>query len=345
MHSGIELSRSRHLAPFAFAFCFMPPMLTACSSSSSSSDAGNTPSNILITDDSNYIATSSLAISTVKTKPGADLSISWDKLTTNLLCSNLDPTTAINSVNLLGVTLSKEDIQKDLGAGDLPAKNVPTYFNFTVASSNTSTSAKLSDFKFGTNPIQLDLDYTTHPNDTLTYLLLFAKGTKTGYGNQSMLFLEPTDGEANTSVAAPAGCPAGSDPILTFSADIKGRTKVSAPIAAPWVVDWHQITKDGWGNDVIYVKVDSLFVAHYDMTLDQLQNRVREMEDIATAKYKIDLSKVAGVKTADLATAVEVTSGKNFSGFTPTDGVWALALECSKCYVPAPIVVAILNPS
>jgi len=345
MHSGIELSISRHLATFTFVFCFVPPLLADCSSSNSSSDAGTTQSTIFITDDSNYIATSSLAISTVKTKPGADLSISWDKLTTNLLCSNLDPTTAINSVNLLEVTLSKEDIQKDLGAGDLPAKNVPTYFNFTVASSNTSTSAKLSDFKFGTNPIQLDLDYTTHPNDTLTYLLLFAKGTKTGYGNQSMLFLEPTDGEANTSVAAPAGCPAGSDPILTFSADIKGRNKVSAPIAGPWVVDWHQITKDGWGNEVIYVKVDGLFVAHYDMTLDQLQNRVREMEDIATAKYKIDLSKVAGVKTADLATAVEVTSGKNFSGFTPTDGVWALALECSKCYVPAPIVVAILNPS
>jgi hypothetical protein len=93
------------------------------------------------------------------------------------------------------------------------------------------------------------------------------------------------------------------------------------------------------------VKVDSLFVAHYDMTLDQLQNRVREMEDIATAKYKIDLSKVLGSTTADLSKAEDVTSGKTFSGFTPTDGVWALALECSTCYVPAPIVVAILNPS
>ena len=42
---------------------------------------------------------------------------------------------------------------------------------------------------------------------------------------------------------------------------------------------------------------------------------------------------------------VKTDGGQAFTGFTDTDGLWVVALECSKCYLPAPIAVAVLNPT
>jgi hypothetical protein len=47
---------------------------------------------------------------------------------------------------------------------------------------------------------------------------------------------------------------------------------------------------------------------------------------------------------ADLSEA-KTDSGQAFGGFNQTDGLWVFALECSKCYLPAPVAVTILNPT
>ena len=339
MFVGIEPSRSRRLATFIFAFCFVPPLLAACSSSSSKSDAG--ASNILIQDKNNYQVTkSSLAIPHVQTPPGADLSISWTTLSTDLLCHAVTPATDINKVYFLEmVGLTETEIQDELGANTLDPSNVDRIGAYTVDSTNPSTSVHLSDFS-GISPAS---DYI-ESSDKI-YMLLFAHGTTVGAGNRSLLFLDPTEGSTNNSVTAPEGCPSIGSPILTFEADITNPTPVSVPISDPSVVvDWSNMTKDGFGNAVVFKTIDSLLLGHYDMTLAELQTRLRDMESIATSIYKITIPKGSGAKSAELSTALEETSNEKFPGFT-TDGVWALALECSVCPVPAPVVVAILNPS
>ena len=45
----------------------------------------------------------------------------------------------------------------------------------------------------------------------------------------------------------------------------------------------------------------------------------------------------------DLAGAKDA-GGVAFPGFTQTDGVWALALLCSTCQVPAPVALTIIHP-
>ena len=56
--------------------------------------------------------------------------------------------------------------------------------------------------------------------------------------------------------------------------------------------------------------------------------------------------KLADGKTADLSTATDRASGAAFPGFNrPETGTWMLALTCSKCQNPAPVVLTILQPA
>jgi hypothetical protein len=57
-----------------------------------------------------------------------------------------------------------------------------------------------------------------------------------------------------------------------------------------------------------------------------------------------DLPLTAG-RTADLALATDRASGAPFPGFDrPDAGIWMLALTCSRCQTPAPVVLTILAP-
>ncbi len=336
MNFGIGLSRSHRGAAFIVASLFVPPLLASCGSSTGTTP----PTGTVIKDENNYTATSSLAIPRVQTTPGADLTICWDGITKDLLCHPVSAAADIDSVNFLQVLdLSEDSIQATLGAGQDFTRNVQTISNYTVdhTVSPPSTCATLAAFpKLGSDQTLVPAqDYVAGPN--LTYMLLFANGTVAGSGSRSMMFLEPTAGSTNVTVAAPDGCG-----ILDFTATISS-LPVAIPAAGPWVVDWSQLKHDGLDNTVIYQRIDSLLLGYYGgMTVADLQARFLDLQIMANPLYQIALAD--GVKSADLATA-KSASGEAFPGFNQTSGVWAVALMCSSCKVPAPIAVAILNPT
>ena len=76
-------------------------------------------------------------------------------------------------------------------------------------------------------------------------MLLFAKGTRPGVGARAMVFVKPTAASVNTRVDARTGCG-----LLQFSADFSTASGLGMPPAAPWVIDWRNVTKDGQGNPI-----------------------------------------------------------------------------------------------
>jgi len=110
------------------------------------------------------------------------------------------------------------------------------------------------------------------------------------------------------------------------------------------VVDWSALTKDGVGVGVVFQNISSLRLAYYPgYDTAKLAENALNYDRIAGATYyKADVA--GGERGADLA-EVKTDSGQVFAGFTETNGLWVIALECSKCYLPAPIAVAILNPT
>jgi hypothetical protein len=175
--------------------------------------------------------------------------------------------------------------------------------------------------------------------DGFTYLVLLSKGIAPGVGARTMVFLKPTASSTNTRVDVSPGCG-----LLTFSADLSTLTKLPVPAAAPWILDWRDIMRDGNGNEPPFDSIDGVTIGFYaGMAAADLQARIFDIELIATSLYDIKLT--AG-RTADLSTATDRASGAAFPGFDRAEtGTWLLALTCSRCQSPAPVVLTILQPA
>lgn len=343
MHYGTRLVRSTRcfLAAIATVSLFS---VVACESTNSDKDAGGGGGlgNIVIKDQNNYKATSTLTIPRVQTAAGQDLKICWSEMKTDFLCHSLAPATDIDSLSFLQVqNRTEEQVEGDLGAGKSFAKYVvPRVYHADQAPS--STCANLSSFALDptTTPPQSPVipaqDYLV--SSSKVYMILFSTGTKLGAGSKSMLFIEPSSSSTVTTVNAVAD----SCSILDFKADITSPTPIQVPAAGPFVVDWSSLTKDGMQNEVLFTDIDGLQLGFYkDATPASLQAKFLDMDRTAEPFYELALS--GDEKKANLTSAV-TSDGKKFAGFTQTNGIWAVALRCSTCEVPAPIALAILNP-
>ena len=74
---------------------------------------------------------------------------------------------------------------------------------------------------------------------------------------------------------------------------------------------------------------------------DNFEKTLGQWIDSSEHRKNLLLSKATRVGIASAKDA----SGKPFAGFASSDGVWAVALMCSTCQVPAPIALAVLNPT
>jgi hypothetical protein len=321
----------------------------ACESTDPTDDGGGrVKGNIVIRQENNYKATSSLSIPRVPTAPQADLKICWTAMQKDFLCHAIAPATEINSLTFVQLDdYTQKQVEDDLGAGrSFSDKVAGTPMKYFVDNASGSTCANLSKFADNpsTSPPKDPLvpaeDYTADP--TKTYMVLFSTGKTLGTGAKSMVFLEPTAGSTVASVDALAD----SCDVLKFNADITSPSPVSVPTSGPsWIVDWSQIKTDGLGNEVFFVDIDGLQLAYFDnFTVADLQKKFLDLDRSDTYTSFYELAIKDGVTSADLASATSAKDGK-FSGFTRNNGVWALALRCSTCQLPAPIVLAILNPS
>jgi hypothetical protein len=307
-------------------------LLTACGDATHTDDARG---NVLLLDENNYRTTATLAIPTVETTAATDADICWSNVINDLQCHPVSATADLDNVSLLRVShLSPSQVQGRVAEGTLSQSDVAGYVDFHT--DHSTTCAKLSQLSFFGTVIDVPSQYIE--SDDYTYLLLFAKGTTPGQGARTMMFLKPTAGSTNTKIDAPTGCG-----MLDFSADLSSLTKLSVPAAAPWILDWRDITRDGQGNAVPFSKIDGVTIGFYaGLTAADLQARIFDIELIATALWDV---KLAGGRTADLSTAIDRASGAPFAGFDRAEtGTWMLALTCSRCQNPAPVVLTILQP-
>jgi hypothetical protein len=308
-------------------------VLTACGESTSPMTGSE--GNVILRDENNYTSTSTLTIPSVQTVSGADIQICWDGLAKDILCHDMNPAMEIGNVTLLRVlsNFTKSQIEAEMAVGALGVEDLRS--NFTFLTRGTSTCAMLTQFGFQTTLAMPAQDYVEGADK---YMLLFATGTTPGSGARTMLFLEPMAASTNTTATAPDGCN-----ILDFQADVASRQRLTIPTAGPWVLDWSQLTKDGIGGKVQFDYIDSVLLGFYEgMTVADLETRFVDLDRIATSIYRMAVPR--NKRSVNLAEAKD-DSGQMFPGFTrTTSGVWAVAVLCSKCQIPAPVALAILQP-
>jgi hypothetical protein len=305
----------------------------ACGGDNNGGDSGST-ANARITDAANYKVVSTLDIPSFKVKAGADLRVCWPDLNTDLLKHTISATADITHVSWGQIKgLTEADIEQQFAVGTFDDRKLSIYRDFIIPT-DKPTCANLTQFKLGASVLDPAVDFK--PMAGYTYMLMWAEGLDPGVGVKTMCFLEPDDTSNVEEVTAPQG-----KDILTFVADLTTPQKVDIPAAGPWVIDWSGLTKDAFGQEVVYANLDSIFLAHYDMTVADLEARALDFELIADAQYRAKIP--VGTKQIDLATAKK-DDGTAFSGFTSTSGFWGVAIMCSKCQIPAPVSVSVLNP-
>jgi hypothetical protein len=304
----------------------------ACGSSGTPTGNGAV-GNVVIEDANNYSSTSGLNIPVVETKAASDLSISWDGITQDLLCHTAG---SIDNVAFLRIgNMSQAQVEDKLAKGQLTSNQVTTYREFHTAG---ATSTMLSALSFGQPKLDPTTDYVVATGTQ--YLLLFAHGLTLGVGAQSMVFISPSATSNVTTVAAPNPC--GSTNFLSFTANLS-TMPVSIPTAGPWKIDWSQVTKDNFGAklDFSLTNLDKVEVGFFQGKQPaDIQADFLNVEKNATSLYTYAVP--AGQKYIDLMSTP--TSGGAFPGFASTDGTWAVAVLCTSCQVPAPVVFSILQP-
>jgi hypothetical protein len=308
------------------------PLLAGCGSSGTTDEARG---NVLLADEHNYKTTASIDVPVVETS-ATDLDICWTNVATDIQCHPVSATGDLDNVSLLRIShLTETSVETALAEGTLTQAQVAGYLEYRT--DHVNTCAKLSQMSFVGTKIDVISEYVDDPK--WTYLLLFSKGTTPGLGARAMTFIKPTAASTNTMVTAPSGCG-----LLDFSADLHTLTNLPVPTAGPWVVDWRDITHDSQGNPVPFERIDGVTVGFYaGMTPTDLEMKIFDIELIATNLWDL---KLKSGRTADLALATDRASGAAFTGFDRAEtGTWMLALTCSRCQTPAPILLTILAPT
>jgi hypothetical protein len=319
-------------------------MITASALVFASACGGETPAmtgpkgNVVIEDGNNYTANSTLTIPSVTTASGADLMVCWDAIMKDILCHDVSATADIDNVAFLQIpNMSKPQVQAKLANGTLDEALVKIYrdhhVDHTVAP--PQTCANISSFSLGTM-LMPATDYVEAADKT--YMLLFAHGTTPGVGARTMTFLDPSAASTVMKVDAPDGC---SSNILDFVAMLG--LPLEIPTAGPWQLDWSKISHDSMGSDVLFSKLDKVLVGFYQgKTPADIETNFLDIEITATALYEVAVPQ--GAKYVDLKDAKLRGGTTPFPGFGQTDGVWMAAVTCSKCQVPAPVALVILDP-
>lgn len=317
------------------ALMLAPALVVACG-------GGNTPQDkplaVALKDANNYTSTSHLNIPKVPTKAGADLNVCWDGITKDILCHDITTGNTIDNVAFLQIpNMNEATASEKLAAGQLDPNIVMVYGDYHTAGAS-SKCVNLSQLKLGGKVIAPATDYVAASNKI--YMMLFATGTTPGIGARSMVFLEPSDTETNTTVMAPDGC---SSNILDFMATLGQATTISATDSTKWTVGWSDVTKDSFGNTIPFSHLKRVLLGFYQgKSVSDLQTHFLDIQQTATTMYEVAV--VPGDKFVDLKDAKVQGGTTAFPGFTQTDGTWMVAVMCDDCQLPAPPILSVLMP-
>jgi hypothetical protein len=344
MSAGLNCSVRRGGAGLFLLSLAMTPLLVAC--------GGGTPAatgpkgNVVFEDVNNYTSQTSLMIPKVTTASGADLMVCWSSLQKDLLCHDITAPGGTNGIDNVGFAqirnVPQADVADQLAVGQFDDNLANVYGDFYTSQAPGSTCAMLSQFKLGEFVVPATDYVAPAANQTITYMLVFTTGTAPAVGAKSMLFLEPSTTSTVTTVNAVDAC-AATPPVLSFQATLGQDMPISATDSSKWHVDWSKLTKDSFGNEVRFTKIDKVLIGFYQgKTKADLQTNFKDIEVSATTLYEVAVP--IGARDVKLGDAKVRGGTTAFPGFAQTDGVWAIAVTCSKCQVPAPVLMTILVP-
>jgi hypothetical protein len=282
-------------------------------------------SRILLQDSQNYAFSSSIQAESTSTALSQDVRVDWSDLGRDMMGLEMDPSEISKLSVLLFPRLSQAEVLFGLGNETLRQADLSGYAELEPEPGRTS--AWLSSFS-----IQgVHVDPSEHLSDENGSYLLTAASAD---GETRMLaFLSPLAGEEVQEVLLHAGSAS-----VDFDAGLSGQDLVPYEPSQRYLLDWSGLTASGTGAPLNLGQLDLLTLARFDETLAELEEGFLLLSSLAEAEYAAD---VAGAVSQDLS-ALEDEAGRTFPGFVG-EGVWLVALRCSRCVNPSPLFVGVVS--
>ncbi len=259
-----------------------------------------------------------------------DVSIDWSGLTVDLQGHAMDPSADLTSIEVTRFLEGYDQAAflEDLSVGLRPDQSVVSGTG-SYAITGGETAAMLSEFTYdGTTPVDPGTELCS------TYGETFLLTAKTGsYAYRTLLFAEPTAGEANTEVFIDSD-----SATLSVDADLHTAPTIPASGKAGQVVTWMGLEADAYGNPISHSNIDLILLARYTQSIDELEGQFLDLWTIADEMYSAEFQ---GLGEIAMSEAVDA-DGNAFEGFSG-DGTWLLGLFCSTCANPAPYFMGVVE--
>ena len=147
-------------------------------------------------------------------------------------------------------------------------------------------------------------------------------------------FLRPSASETATRVDV-----TNHSVVLDFTVDFHSLTQFPVPAATrDLTVDWSEVERNGMGYRLDPLDVDHVFLGHYSaLTPRQLEEQFLDIDLIADTMWSVD------VASGEESVSLSGLSGQDEFVGIGDQGTWLLALHCTTCPNPLPLVITFLH--
>jgi hypothetical protein len=309
----------------------MPLLLLAPGCTGDDKDSGLAPgepcSVCSLTDESNFSYTSEMNISSVALRAGADATLDWSSLSTDIQGHAAEASDVDKLTLLVMKEATQEEVMLGLAGDTLQQSDITLYMLCEPEEIGTESTCNLSDFGILNSMLEVE-DYFIEGTGTW----LIALQSDEVQGALSMVFLEPSD-DAEESTADVEDSTAS----LELDLDLQSLSPILVEAGADTTVDWSDLGTDGLGNSLSIHTLDTIYLARYEQDVSGLEAIPFDLWTQADALWTGDVTGMSSATLSDLAGDVDFEGVE--SGWT-----WVLALGCSTCTNPVPRYVTILEP-
>jgi len=278
-------------------------------------DTGDPPPQVALSDADNFAFTSAVDVSAQAIRAGADITVEWPALTTDVYGQPLDPA-ALTGVEVFNFPGATADFLAALTMGSLRATDI----TLRAHCDTSGTSCQLDEFLMGeAHPLDLSADFLAGSGGWV-----FALRSSAMNGPVAYIDVVPTEGSDDLAASF-------SDGGSSFRVDATAAAPV--PVADPsTVLDWSALTLDGAGNALPLYRLDRAVLARFSGGADVPLAAPQFLSESADEAFTLDVTGRGSVALPEFL--ADPLAG---------DGAWVFALLCSSCDTRMPAFLAVLE--
>lgn len=288
---------------------------------------------LVFEDANNFEYKGLVTLESVEVQSKADFCADWSAVTTDLRGRVFDPA-KIEDVYLLELDLTQAEVEAKIAANTLVQSDAATQW-INERTDGTDMTVCASEFSIIGNSLDTGPDGPLDENPAQTWLMSLVDIVDGVTDVLTSVFVVPTDASSDHDVVFTDD--SSHLDLQTLDIASKPPIETKADLSA-YTLDWSAVTTDVNGQAFEPLNGDRLLVARYDAAdATAIEDSFLTLDESAAEKWTWD---VFGKTDADLM--LPDINGETFTGFT-TDGVWLVAISCSTCTSPVPLLLSVVT--